>query len=165
MKKIVICFLMLFVCTFVQVANVQAVSVLSMDQINLFEGDRPDIDVTDYNRDDNFDTNCADLAKTLRMGGLILLVAKIVLPLIIIAKSTFDLGKLAISGNASDFPKQAKKMGVAIASAIVIFFLPTLVHTVFSFIGGFEENRTSDSKICVACIFDPNSTDCTSHIE
>jgi len=165
MKKIVICILILFTCIFAPTTEVYASNNFALSHVELFNGDRPDIDVTDYDRDDYFDTNCQDLARTLRIGGILILIVKIVLPLVIIAKSTFDIGKIAISGNQGDLQKAGKKLGVSIAAAIVIFFLPTLINTVFSFIGGFEDARTADSKICVACIFDPNSPDCTDYIK
>lgn len=120
---------------------------------------------TNENKKDDFEHNCADFAGAIRIVGVLIFYVKIVLPLVIIAKSSIDIGKVVMSGNSGDFPKQAKKMGISLVSAIIIFFLPTLINTVFSFINGFEENRSTDAEVCAACLFEPFDSSCETHIK
>lgn len=148
---------MFLTCLFIPFANVYAEAIPIDGEIGgsvPTEKEKLDIDVTDYNRDDSFETNCEDLAKTLSIGGKLIFFAKIFLPLIIIVKATLDLSKIVISGSNSEIPKQAKKLGITLVAGILIFYIPTLINAMFSFISGFDDKRTEDSKICSACIFD-----------
>lgn len=171
MKKIIICFLLFLSCLFAPLLNVHARN----DNI---EGDggihipeevdppsMPDIPTTDYNRDDDFAGNCEDLAPTLAIGGKLIFVAKILLPLIIIVKSTMDLSKVVISGSNSEIPKQAKKIGISLVAGILIFYIPILINSLFNLINGFEDKRTEDSKICSECILNVYGDYCKNYLK
>ncbi len=164
MKKILICFLMTILCMALPLTSVNALN----NRVDINDGGGGTTETTptpDEGVPEDFEHNCADFAGAIRIGGVLIFLVKIFLPLIIIAKSSIDIGKVVMSGNSGDFPKQAKKMGISIVSAIIIFFLPTLINTVFSFINGFEDNRSSDAEVCAACLFDPYSSTCESHIK
>ena len=109
-----------------------------------------------------FDANCADFSNTLRIGGIIILIIKILLPLIIIVKSSIDAFSVTISGDPSELSKKVKKFLISIISAILIFFVPTIVNTIFGIVTNIRnvDESTSDIVICRACLFDPLSDNC-----
>lgn len=120
---------------------------------------------TDYDRDDDFSTNCADFAHTLRIGGYLIFLVKIILPFIIMIKASMNMMTIVTNGDPGELKKQAKKVVTSLIASIIIFFLPTLLNTMFGFISNFSSNRTEDSKICSACIFEPFSSTCTDYSE
>ena len=125
-----------------------------------------DIDYsTDYNRDDEMDTNCQDFAPTLKVVGVFIIIAKIALPLIIIIKASMNFFSIVVKGDSSELKKQAQKLGTSLIAAVVIFFVPTIVNTIFGFIDSYNENKTTDSEICRACLFDPYDSSCTSYAD
>ena len=116
----------------------------------------------DPNRYDEFDTNCKDMVPTLKIAGKILLIAKIVLPLIIIVKASFDMLSTVTKGDSGEIKKKATKTGISIIGAIMIFFIPTLMNVIFDIVGNAsgKDTGSSDSEICKACIFEPYSNKC-----
>jgi len=130
------------------------------------QDDSPSYDGSfDSNRVDDFTTNCKDFAKTIRMGGYLVFIVKIALPLIMIVKASLSIISVVTSGKSEELLKQAKKFMTSAVAAILIFFIPTIVNVIFSFVAGFNDNMTSDSKICSACIFEPFSSTCTDAID
>ena len=119
----------------------------------------------DPDKSDDMSTNCADFAKGLRIGGNIVLVAKIALPLIIIFKSSFNLLSLVNSGESKDLKNNMKKFMISFIASAVIFFIPSILNVIFGFISSYNSNLTEDSKICAACIFEPYGSLCTSATE
>ncbi len=162
MKKIVLCFLLLLTSVFVNTTAVEAKIMPFYDDV-IEKFDDVEIPSTDYHRPDNFNRNCADFASTIKMAGVCLFFAKIILPLIIIATASINMMKVVSSGKQDEIMKQAKKAGVSLIGAILVFFLPTIIYTIYSFIDNFEENRTNDSKICYACVFKPYGNLCTQY--
>lgn len=161
MKNFVHYFLIFLVAAFVLVPYAEA-------QTLSFETERNEISskvFIEKRVDDDFTTNCADFAKGLRIGGYLIYAVKILLPIIIIVKSSIDMLALVTSGSSSELNKQGKKMAWSLIAAIFIFFIPSLLDTIFGFIDSYNDNKTDDSEICAACIFDPFSDDCTKYIK
>ncbi len=125
----------------------------------------PSMGVTDYNRPDDFGGNCADFANTLVIGGKLIFYVKIFLPLIIIVKATVDMVKVVLAGASAEMNKQVKKLGISVLAGIIIFFIPSLVDTMFGIVSSFESGKTNDSRICSACIFAPYSNECQDYIK
>lgn len=116
---------------------------------------------------DPFDTNCADFADTLKIGGLIIFIIKVLLPLIIIVRASLDLFSVVTSGDSGEFGKKMKKLGVSLVSAILIFFVPTIVSAIFGIITDIRgvNSSTSDIEVCKACLFEPFSGQCVNNKE
>ncbi|HBA37394.1 MAG TPA: hypothetical protein DCY94_01595 [Firmicutes bacterium] len=114
---------------------------------------------------DTFDHNCADFAKTLQMGGYFIFIIKILVPLFIIVKASMNVISLVMSGKSDDFKKLAMSIAYSCIAAIVIFFIPTLINTIFGFVDRFNAEKTNDSEVCVACVFDPFSETCTDYTD
>lgn len=154
MKKIIICFLLFFTC---------ALTVAPLNRVEALEVSH-EIRLAGNYDNEQFDSNCKDFSNVLRMGGTIILIVKIALPLIIIVKASLSLMKVVTSGKQDELSKAASKAIYSIVASIIIFFIPTIIYTIFGFVDRFRENETEDSKICSACIFDPYGDLCSSSV-
>ena len=63
-----------------------------------------------------------------KIVDMLLTVSKIILPLLIIVKSSMDFFKPTISGNSDDIVKAGNTLLMRLASALFIFLLPTIVN-------------------------------------
>lgn len=119
----------------------------------------------DPDRIDDMSSNCADFAPTIRIGGYLVLVVKIALPLIIIFKTTLNMLSLVTKGDSGELKKNFKKVMLSLIASAVIFFIPTILNVIFGFVSNYNSNITEDSKICSACIFEPFSDTCKNNAE
>lgn len=103
-------------------------------------------------------TPCAMNAKMLRSFGILILVAKVAVPLIIIVSAVIHFGSVVMSGKEEDMQKAIKKTGLSIAAGIIVFVLPSLVNVIFLATTNF--NPSDDSKICSSCLLHPGSDLC-----
>lgn len=103
--------------------------------------------------------NEVDIKRVLKIFGIILMIAKLVVPLLIIGFGTIDLYKSAIDKDEKSLIKQGKILTIRILTGIFIFFIPTLVNVIFKMITDITEN--DQYKICVSCVLDPtNEAEC-----
>ena len=111
---------------------------------------------------DLFDTNCADFSDTIKIFGIILFILKILLPLIVIVKTIIELMSVVTKGEVDELKKKTNKFLVSIGAAILIFFVPTIVNTIFGLVSDVRgvDAITSDMEICMSCLFDPLSNKC-----
>lgn len=115
--------------------------------------------------EDDFSHNCQDFVKTIRLGGIFLIIVEILVPLIIIVRSSFNMLSVITSGSAEELKKFFQKLLVALVAAVSIFFVPVIVDIVVGLaISTKGENATSDSEICRVCIFHPFSGDCEKYL-
>lgn len=120
---------------------------------------------TDYNSYDDMSSNCEDFAPTLRLGGYAIVLVKIGLPLILIAKASISMLSIVTKGDPGELKKQFSKLGVSLIASVIIFFIPTIVNIIFGFVSKYNSNITADSKICSACLFEPFGDTCTNYAE
>lgn len=165
MKKFIYSFLILFISCMVLIPNIDAVAVPA-DPLpgGATTTKKAEIGTFDPNRPDDFAGNCHDFAGTIRIGGILLFIVKVMLPIVIMIKATMSFISVVTSGKPDDLKKKFNKLMVSLVAAIIIFFLPTIVYTCFDFIADYNDNITEDSKVCSACIFEPFSSKCSSHI-
>lgn len=103
--------------------------------------------------------NEADIKRVLKVFGIILMIAKLVVPLLIIGFGTIDFYKSAIDKDEKSLIKQGKVLAIRILAGIFIFFIPTIVNVIFKMITDITEN--DQYKICVSCVLDPtNEAEC-----
>lgn len=101
---------------------------------------------------DNF-CETKEVLSVIKMFGYILLVAKLIVPIIIIVLGTIKFYSAIKDGSSDSTLKNAKSLIVRIFVGIFIFFLPTLLHAVLNnFI-------PDDSKTCEVCLLKPGSCD------
>lgn len=90
--------------------------------------------------------------RAMKLLGLVILILKILVPIILIFIAISEFFKLVISGKQEEF---SKTFGVLIRKAIIallIFFVPTLIHGVFDILVG--ETTNTDIKACSDCLYD-----------
>lgn len=93
------------------------------------------------------------IVKVFSMVNILLLIAKIGLPIILIVGGTIDFIKLGFNGSQDDFKKGLQKLGIRLLAVFMIFFLPTIVNIVmnlYSNYGGYPNPM---------CIFKVNKQD------
>ena len=87
----------------------------------------------------------------LNVVSWLLLIAKMMIPVIIIVFGSLDLYKVVISGEAGDVPKAAKSLGFRCVLGVFIFFLPTLTKTVLGYL------LPSEYNTCAKCLLQPGT--------
>ncbi len=98
---------------------------------------------------------CSKLKDPLKFIGRIVLVVKILIPIIIIALGIVDFFRAIIGSKDDEIKKSARSLLFRIISGVVIFFIPTIVSVVFSFIDDFAHIK-GDFDACQKCIFRVN---------
>jgi len=79
-----------------------------------------------------------------------------------------DLGKAVVASKDDEIKKAVKSLAMRAVAGIVIFFIPTLVATVFKLVDGFQKIE-GEYKVCATCISSPGDCEskaqshCTSH--
>ena len=86
-----------------------------------------------------------------KIVDMLLIVLKIGLPLLIIAKSSRDFFKPTITGNSDDIVKAGNSLLMRLLSAFFIFFLPTIVNIVMQMT---VQNIDSNSADCLFNVTD-----------
>lgn len=108
---------------------------------------------------------CRSTANIWQVVGIVLLVFKIVIPILLIVFGMIDLGKAVIASKDDEIKKATKSLAMRAISAVVIFFIPTLVGMVMGLISDFSTVK-ADFDICRGCITNPyESGECVTHAE
>ena len=68
----------------------------------------------------------------------IIFVLKIVIPILLIGFGTYDFVQTVLNPDKNDLTSKAKSFGFRVASAVMIFLLPTIITTVFSIATNFS---------------------------
>ena len=101
-------------------------------------------------------TSDMNVLAVFKLGGVLLNIVKIVVPLMLIILGMIDLSKAVISDKQDEIKNNAiifAKRGIA---AILVFFVPTIVLQLF----GMVENWTKiegDFKPCINCLLDTHT--------
>ena len=101
--------------------------------------------------------NDNNIKKVLKIFGYVLMIAKFVIPLMIIGFGIMDLYKAVIDKDEKSLTKQIKKLGVRILAGLIVFFVPNMVYAVFSLSDTLNVVDTTDYQACANCIFDPTN--------
>ena len=99
--------------------------------------------------------NEQSIRKTFRFFGYLLMIAKFMVPLIIIGFATIDLYKALVDKDEKSLNKKLRMVGIRILTGIIVFFMPTIVS---AFLGLSEKTSIKDNeqyKICAECILEP----------
>jgi len=110
---------------------------------------------------------CSDLWQIWQIIGWVLWVFKIVIPILIILFGMIDLGKAVVASKDDEIKKAIKSLAMRAVAGIVIFFIPTLVSTIFKLVDGFQEIK-GEYDVCASCVSHPGDcgtsaeTHCTS---
>ena len=99
--------------------------------------------------------NEQSIRKTLRFFGNLLMIAKFMVPLIIIGFATIDLYKALVDKDEKSLNKKLRMVGIRILTGLIVFFMPTIVS---AFLGLSEKTSVKNDeqyKICAECILEP----------
>ena len=99
---------------------------------------------------------CADSANIWQLLGKVINIFKIVIPIIIVLLAMVDLGKAVMAGEEKEIKTAQKMLIKRLIYGVVIFFVVTLVQTVFGLVGS---NLTNG--VCWTCATKPNDAACT----
>ncbi|MBE6148505.1 MAG: hypothetical protein E7167_03315 [Firmicutes bacterium] len=106
---------------------------------------------------------CAQTVEFWQLIGNILLVLKIIIPVILIVIGIITLGKAVISTDDKDMKNGFNSIIKKFVTAVLIFFLPTIITTLFGIVNGFEDLK-SDYNVCQKCISNPKGDFCQSKV-
>ena len=100
---------------------------------------------------------CTGLSSTLIFIGHMVRIAKIVIPIIIMAFGALDFFH-AMVGSKDDIKKAIKSLIFRAIAGVCIFFLPAVIDLVFSWVDSWQ-NYDADYQNCFRCIW--NVGNCT----
>lgn len=103
--------------------------------------------------------NDKNIRRVLKIFGYILMIAKITVPLLIIAFGTFDLYKATMDKDEKAILKQSKVLIVRILAGIFIFFIPTIVDVIFSISGKWNMSEDTQYQTCASCVLNPTDNE------
>lgn len=103
----------------------------------------------------NYNNLCANdgIGSAARIIGYIIIIAKWLVPLIIIVLGMIDFGKAVIASDEKAINKSASSLIRRIIAGLAVFFAPTIILAFLNLIqitGGIEE--TSRFNACTKCI-------------
>ena len=91
---------------------------------------------------------------TLRFLGILLVIAKILVPIIIIAVGVISLVRAIIAGKEDETKKYIYSVIKRVLVGVVIFLLPGIIDFVFDTVSGVVGVQNSSVSTCEACILD-----------
>ena len=91
---------------------------------------------------------------TLRFLGVLLVIAKILVPIIIIAVGVISLVRAIIAGKEDETKKYIYSVIKRVLVGVVIFLLPGIIDFVFDTVSGVVGAQNSSVSTCEACILD-----------
>ena len=94
------------------------------------------------------------IVRGFKIAGLILVFAKVLVPIIIIITGMISFAKPIISGKSDDIKQNATILAKKIFAGIIIFYIPTLIDFAFSLVPNYDDSSMSK---CTECLFNPNS--------
>ena len=96
----------------------------------------------------------AGVRRTLMIIGIIIIIAKIIIPLIIIITGMITFFKTVLSGKDDDFKNSISILAKKIVAGLIIFFLPTVINYAFEALVGYDD---SGYTACSTCFLDVNN--------
>ena len=88
-----------------------------------------------------------------KLGSIILLIVKIVVPIILIVLGMIDMAKAVVNDNQDAIKKNALTFARRVATGVLVFLAPTILLALFTFIDGWD-SVDSTYKNCIDCLLD-----------
>ena len=95
----------------------------------------------------------AGTRRTLKIIGIIINIAKILVPLLIIITQMISMTKIVINGKDDDLKENFKVLVKKIIAGLVIFFLPTIIDYAVDNLAGYD---CAGFAQCSNCLLDTN---------
>jgi len=114
----------------------------------------PNVMALDYNN------LCSDggIRKAFKIIGYLVMIAKWIVPLIIIVLGMMDYFKASISNDEHALSKATIALIKRIIAGIVVFFIPTIILAGLNLIQVTGNIENEEFGACTKCIFDPNGS-------
>ncbi len=91
--------------------------------------------------------------RALKIVGILIIIAKIVVPLLIIITASITFGKTVMSGKVDDLKGDFMLLVKKIIAGLLIFIIPDLLDFTFNELVEYDD---SSFENCTVCIFDPD---------
>lgn len=104
----------------------------------------------------NMEKFCEGASGILQFTGYIITIVKIAIPILIVAFGLLDFGKAVVGSKDDLIKKSAISLLRRVVAGIAIFFLPTLVLTIFGTISDYSNNSNGFDN-CKGCLLHPGS--------
>lgn len=103
---------------------------------------------------------CEDenVLKVFQIGGYLLIIAKILIPILLIIFGFADMFK-AVVGDNEALKKQIPILIKRCIAAVVVFLIPTIVEFAFTLIPD-GDNSLEKYEACKTCLFEPGGSSC-----
>lgn len=101
--------------------------------------------------------NNVELLSAIRIAGVIISIIKIVIPLLIIIFGMVDFGKAVTSSDEKEINKSTGRLIKRIVAGILIYFIPTIVLSIFDFLELSDIHKTENFYKCTTCLLDINT--------
>lgn len=102
---------------------------------------------------------CYNTSVVFQFIGYVVLVLKILIPVILIVLGVVALGKAVIAADDKEIKTAVNLIIKKFLAAVVIFFLPTIISTLFTIVNGASAIE-KDYMVCVKCIASPTNSTC-----
>ena len=103
----------------------------------------------------NICNDSATTVRTMRLLGYLLLVAKILIPIILLGVGVYMMFNAMMNGEPEAVQSAAKKLIWKFIAAVIVFLLPSFINTIFQFVEKSNE-KVADYDRCRVCILDPS---------
>ncbi len=100
---------------------------------------------------------CEGLKSTFIIIGHFIRLAKVLIPIIIIAFGMLDLFKAVVGSKDDELKKSIRSLIFRCLAGVCIFFLPAFIDLIFSWVDGWETGYQGQYENCFKCIWDVNS--------
>ena len=153
MKKSLKLFFMVFVL-FLGISTTQA---LTVSESNLLDG----MVLKSFDYDIEEDTTVTDICnmpeyrKPMKIVGMVINFAKIIVPIIIIGFGVMDLYKAITSSKDDGIKKAVKSIVVRVVAGVAIFLLPGLIQFVLNWVNEWSDYENSWC-CCTDCLLNPD---------
>ena len=97
-----------------------------------------------------------------RLGGIVITIIKIVVPIILIILGMIDMSKAVIDSNNDAIKKSAIVFGKRAIAAVLIFFVPAIMKSIFESIDSWKD-KSGEFNPCLTCLL--NVSECPSNAE
>ena len=88
-----------------------------------------------------------------KLGSIVLLIIKIIVPIILIVLGMIDMSKAVISDSQDAIKKNALTFARRIAAGVLVFLAPTILLAIFNMIDSWD-SVDSTYKNCIDCLLD-----------
>lgn len=96
----------------------------------------------------------AGVRRTFKICGMVINIAKLLVPILIIVMGMIDIFKTVTSGKSDDLTGGLMKLAKRIIAGLIIFFLPAVLDAAFDELIGYDDSGFTQ---CTNCLLDTDS--------